>query len=77
MSAPVTKLSKLKAAAAEGDWCRAISIASKFAELGEHRAAIMQAREAYCRPAFQKQIGRDPQKLIEAGIAALKERYGV
>jgi hypothetical protein len=77
MSDPVTKLSQLKAAAANGDWVRAIAIASKFHELGPHKAAIMQAREAHCRPAFQKQIGKDPQTLIAAGIAALKERYCV
>lgn len=71
------KIDKLKNAARAGDWISAISIASKFGELGKHKAAIMQAREAYCRPSFQKQIGKDPQNLIAAGIAALKERYNV
>ena len=27
------------------------------------------------RPAFQRQLGRDPDQLIAAGIAALKARY--
>jgi hypothetical protein len=77
VSDPVTKISQVKVAAANGDWVRAIAIASKFHELGAHKAAIMGAREAYCRPTFQRQIGKDPEALIAAGIIALKDRYGV
>lgn len=73
----VTRLSKLRAAAAAGDWRGANAIAASFAQLGPHKAAIMRAREAYTRPEFQRQLGRDPAALIEAGIAALRERYDV
>jgi hypothetical protein len=72
-----TKLSKLTAAAKSGDWETAICIASKFGELGAEKTAIMQAREAYTRPDFQKQIGKDPEQLKAAGIAALRGRYNV
>lgn len=74
---PVTKLSKLQAAAAADDWRGAMAIAAKFPVLGSHKAAIMGAWEAYTRPDFQRQLGRCPSKLIEAGIAALKEKYHV
>jgi len=77
VSAPITKLSKLVAAANAGDWQKAISIASKFGELGAEKTAIMQAREAYVRPDFQRQLGRCPKQLIAAGIAALRGRYHV
>lgn len=70
-----TKLNKIKSAAASGDWRTAILIAAKFGELGEQRNAILSAREAYLRPEFQKQLRRDPDALIAAGINALKERY--
>ena len=75
--APVTKLSKLKEAAACGDWRLAVSIAAKFPVLGKHKAAIMSAQEAYARPDFQRQVGKDPEQLKAAGIAALKEKYHV
>ena len=73
----VTKLSQLKAFAKAGAWQKAIGVAAKFDRLGIAKAPILQAQEAYLRPDFQKQIGRDPAKLIAAGIAALKERYNV
>jgi hypothetical protein len=70
-----TKLDKVKAAARSGDWKAAIGIAAKFGQLGDERAAITRAHEAYCRPDFLRQIGRDPEAAIAAGIAALKSRY--
>lgn len=53
----------------------AILRAAKFADLGDHRDRILSAREAYQRPEFQAQIGKDPLQLINDGIAALRERY--
>jgi hypothetical protein len=72
-----TKLSKLKAAAAQGDWAGALRIAAKFSELGEHEAAIKRAHEASHSAAFYRQIGHDPHACIQAGINALRERYGL
>jgi hypothetical protein len=54
----------------------AIMRASKFSDLGDHRDRILSAREAYERPAFQRELGKDTDKLIADGIAALRERYG-
>lgn len=51
-------------------------MAAKFADLGEHEQAIRRGHEAMQRPEFQRQIGRDPEAQIAAGIAALKARYG-
>ncbi len=71
-----TKLAQLRAHMAAGDWRAACLLAAKFQELGAARNAVLSAREAYLRPAFQQQIGRDPAALIAAGRAALCERYG-
>lgn len=70
-----TKLSKLKAHADMGDWQGALRIAARFPSLGDHRAQIIRAHEAYLRPSFYRQIGKDPEALIAAGIAALRARY--
>ena len=71
------KIEKLRALAAAGDMRGALLLAAKFSRLGDEKSAIHSAREAYLRPAFQKQIGRDPSKLIAAGIAALRGKYNV
>lgn len=71
-----TKLAKLKARAAAGDWAGALSIAAKFPRLGEHAAAIQKAHECLVGGAdFYRQCGKDPDALIAAGIEALKTRY--
>lgn len=71
-----TKLSKVRAAMAAGDWRAATLQAAKFGELGDQRNAILSAREAYLRPAFQAALGKSTEKLKSAGRAALAERFG-
>lgn len=73
---PPRKLDAVLAAMRADDWPQAIRLAAKFPRLGPQAKAIMQANEALQRPAFQRQLGRCPAALIEAGKAALKERYG-
>jgi hypothetical protein len=75
MTLPRTKLDKLKACAASGDWTGALAIAARFPELGEHAAAIHRAHQAGWNPAWSRQLGRDPDEDIQTGIAALKARY--
>lgn len=74
-SEPPRKIDELRALMAAGDWRSALSLASKFARLGKHEKEIRAGHEAMQRPEFQRQLGRDPDKAIAAGIAALKERY--
>lgn len=74
---PPSKLSLLKAAWARGDRTGAIRIAAKFQDLGEHKEAITRAWQAIQDPDFYRAIGKDPDALIAAGYAALKERYGL
>ena len=75
MTRAPTKISQLRAAAAREDWREALRLAAGFQRLGTERGAILAAWEAMQRPAFQRQLGRDPEQLITAGIAALKARY--
>jgi hypothetical protein len=72
-----TKIAKLRTFAAAGNWRAAMAIAAKFPSLGLHKTAIMGAWEAFIRPDFQRQLGKNPEQLISAGIAALKEKYHV
>lgn len=71
------KLSYLRKCAADSDWQGALRIAAKFQNLGEHKAAIKRAHEAFSNARFYSQIGKDPDALIALGVAALRERYSL
>lgn len=71
-----TKLAQLREKMAADDWRGAVLFAAKFQDLGAERNAILSAREAYLRPDFQRQLGRDVGGLIAAGKLALLRRYG-
>ena len=73
----ITKLDSLKAAAERNDWRAALAIAARFPDIGDHAAAIKRAHEAAWHPEFARQLGKDPNALIAAGIAALKQRYKI
>ena len=72
-----TKLQKLKIAALDGNWRKAISIASRFQKLGDIRGAVLDAHMAYTNPRFLKQIGKDVDACLEAGKSALINAYSI
>ncbi len=71
----MTKLSKLLEFMERGEWKKALSLAAKFPQLGDHKDAIVRGHEACVRPDFYRQIKHDPETLVKIGINALKERY--
>ena len=72
-----TKLSILKNHASTGDWKRALAIAAKFHDLGEHRNAILDAHIALTNPRWTRGLGKNVDAVISAGILALCARYGI
>ncbi|MBT3923196.1 MAG: hypothetical protein HOF21_11540 [Nitrospina sp.] len=70
-----TKLSKLKKLMAKDDWKRALSIASKFPRLGEHKSDIQRGHQAYVNPRSYEQLGFDITELQDKGRKALIARY--
>jgi hypothetical protein len=72
-----TKLSQIKRLLDAGDSQSAIRIAARFSDLGAQRAAILDAHGAYTNPRFCRQIGKEPDALIAAGIAAMHARWPV
>src|SRR3984893_10058501 len=73
---PRTKPSLIRGRMAAGDWRNAIRVAARLPRLDKHRAAILDAQGAYENPRFYTQIGKNTETLIEAGAAALCERFG-
>lgn len=71
-----TKLSILQGHMKAGEWKKAIALAAKFPRLGVYRVAILDAHTAVVNPSFTRQLRRDPDADIAAGIAALRLAYG-
>jgi hypothetical protein len=72
---PPTKTSQLIAMMRAGDWAGALSLANTFRMLGAHRETIRLAHECRVRPQFYRQLGRDPDTAVQAGIQALQQLY--
>lgn len=72
---PPTKRSILLAHMKAGEWDKALSLASKFPNLGPEKEAITRAHNARLRPDFYRQIKQDPVAHFESGIAALKAKF--
>jgi hypothetical protein len=77
LSAPKSKISNLREAWAAGDKRKALSIAAKFQDLGEHREAILSGWGAVQNPRMYRQIGKDCAALERAAYKAMAERYGL
>lgn len=73
---PDKKGEKIRRLVAEENWREALRLAAGLGALGEDKVAIQRAWEAMARPEFTRQLGRDPEALIEAGKEALRRRFG-
>lgn len=69
-----TALSKMTTLWAS-DPLRALHMAAKWADLGTHKDAITRGSAAAKHPDFYRQLKRDPVVCVNAGLAALAERY--
>lgn len=72
---PQKKVEKLAGLMNSGNWHSALRLAASWPRLGEHEKAIRQAWAAESNPNFYRQLGKDVDKLVAGGIAALKARY--
>lgn len=70
----IEKLRKLMAA---GEHRQALKLAAGWPRLGEHKAEIERGWAALCNPDFYREIGKDPEALVAAAVAALRERYEI
>jgi hypothetical protein len=72
---PVKKIVLLRVHIAAGRWREAMKLAASFPRLGDEKVAIERAWLAYTRPEFCRQLGRDPDQLIEDGKRTLRKKY--
>jgi hypothetical protein len=65
----------VRAAVATGHWRKAARLALKLRSLGADKVTIQRMWDAYTRPAFCRELKRDPEQLIAAGIEVLQRRF--
>ena len=73
---PDTTAEALGKLVADENWREALRVAAKLSRLGDDRDAIQRAWQAWARPDFAKQIGRNVEADKAAGIEAIKRRFG-
>lgn len=79
MSGPVTKLQRVLDALRANDAATALRIAARFPRLGSHgeyKRSIVTAHEALVHPRFYRDLGKDPDVLVAAGVRALHDLFG-
>lgn len=77
MARAAKNIDALRALMAAGSWREAVLMAASFPRLpDQYRGHILSAREAYLRPDFQREMHRDVDALIAAGVQALQKCYG-
>ena len=72
-----TKLQQLRDFMATGDYRPALRLAASWSELGGHKAAIGRGWAAIVHPQFYIDIDQNPEELVAAGLAAIRERYDI
>lgn len=75
MASIITKSEQIRIALKAGDNKKAISIASKFWDKSPRTKKCQLAQSAILSPAFMRQLGKNPQQLIDDAIAALQDEF--
>ena len=71
----MSKSEQIKKMLLAGKKIKAISIASKFFDKSEDTKVFKQAASAILNPSFYKQIGKDPDEIINTASRILEKRY--
>jgi hypothetical protein len=72
-----TKTQQIKDLFALGDARGAVMIAARFPRLGDYKADILRAREAFLRPANYEAMGYNIEELKQKGIISLRLLLGL
>jgi hypothetical protein len=59
------KTERIRTALANGDWLSALRTASRFHDRSNDTLAFKRGFDAHQHPDFYRQLGKDPEKLVE------------
>lgn len=69
-------VARVRAVVASGQWREATRLAAKLRGLGDDGKTLERAWDGFARPDFCRQVKRDPDALIAAGVEVLRRRFG-
>lgn len=72
-----TKTADIKAAIAAGDKIGALRIASRFFDRTPETQVFKRGWDAHSNPAFYRQIGKEPDALVDEAYAAIVNKFGL
>lgn len=70
-----TKTAQIIRALEAGDNRKALSLASRFFDRSDDTMLFKQAQGAANNPRFYRQIGKDPDAIVDAAINRLRARF--
>lgn len=73
----VSAAEELRTLWAAGEYRRALKLAAGWPRLGEHKDAIQAGWAAASNRDFYRQLGKDPDAMVAAGLAAVAARYNL
>jgi len=72
-----TALQELKDLWATGEYRKALKLAASWSRLGEHKDAIREGWDATINGRVHREMGKAPDAMYAAGLAAVSARYGL
>jgi len=70
-----TKTQQVRTFLERGDFVSALRIVKTFRKLGPHKVTITRGWDAHTNPRFAASLGRDPDKLFDQAVAAMKSLF--
>ena len=70
-----TQLSTLREHLANDEHVKAIRLAASWPRLGDDKAVIARAAAALTSPEIYRELGFDPDELVQTGIQTLQTKY--
>jgi hypothetical protein len=70
-----SKTERIRTTLDRRDWLAALRIASRFHDRSNDTLMFKRGFDAYQHPDFYRQLGKDPDKLVDAAIKRLQARF--
>lgn len=74
-AAPTTKTAQIREAWAAGDKLGALRIASRFGDQSGDTKAMKRGWDAHQNPDFYRQVGKNPDELVEKAFAIIERKF--
>lgn len=70
-----SKADRIRTALADGDWLSALRTGAHFYDRSTDTILFKRGFDAYQHPEFYRQLGKDPDKMVEAAMTRMHARF--